>query len=135
MNTDELKKLLKGSTAVLILENGEPSFVILGYDAYKGLVSEQEEEVKINRLATDLPDADVETPSRPVSSETAAQPRPFKKERGQRDSAQLWERDGQFRHRVGEKESELLEKINRQILALKDDIDKEEKSTEISAVD
>src|SRR3990167_1498183 len=87
MDTQELKKLLKGSTAVLILENGEPSFVILGYDAYKGLVSEQEKEVKINRLATELPDADVETPSRPVSSETAAQPRPFKKERGQRGSA------------------------------------------------
>ena len=135
MNTDELKKLLKGSTAVLILENGEPSFVILGYDAYKGLVSEQEKEVKINRLATELPDADVKTPSRPVLSETAVQPRSFEKEPGQRDPVQFWERDGRFRHRVGEKESEFLEKINKQILALKDEIDKEENSANNQRID
>ena len=111
MNTNELKKLLKGSTAVLILENGEPSFVILGYDAYKGLLSDQEKEVKINH---------------PVE----AKPRPAENERqisnGMADK---------FQHRIGEKEAEMLEKINKQILALKDEGEKEEKGAEISTGD
>jgi hypothetical protein len=111
LQTDELKKLLKGSTAVLILENGEPSFVILGYDAYKGLLSEQEKEVKINH---------------PIE----AKPRSTENDRQISNGA-----ENKFQHRVGEKESEFLERINKQILALKSEIDKEEKSTEISAVD
>ena len=107
MNTDELKKLLKGSTAILILENGEPSFVILGYDAYKGLISEQEKEVKINHH-----------PSRPETNNP-------------NNAGNSTDNDQRFQHRISEKESELLEKINRQILALKDDIEKEEKSTAV----
>lgn len=102
MNTDELKKLLKGSTAVLILENGEPTFVILGYDAYKGLLSDQEKEVKINH-------------------------RP-RKETGNSNGI---DEDQRFQNRLGEKESELLEKINKQILALKDEIAKEEKTATV----
>lgn len=109
MDTSELKKLLKGSTAVLILENGEPSFVILGYDAYKDLLSGQEKEIKINHG------------SRPPRQETVTP-------NGIAD-------DQKFQHQLGEKESELLERINNQILALKDEITKEEKSTEIAGVD
>ncbi|OGN13932.1 MAG: hypothetical protein A3J47_02120 [Candidatus Yanofskybacteria bacterium RIFCSPHIGHO2_02_FULL_43_22] len=109
MNTNELKKLLKGSTAVLILDNGEPSFVILGYSAYRDLLS-------------DRPGAEVDVPLRRVPNGTSAQ---------HDDNSGT----GVFRHRMGEKESEFLERINKQILALKSEIDKEEKSTEISAVD
>ncbi len=123
MNTDELKKLLKGSTAVLVLDNGEPSYVIVGYDSYKKMLynneqeNEQEEkEIKINRSFAELSDAKkVGAPSGPISFGMAAQPRPR-------------ERDSQFQHRVGEKESEFLEKINKQILSIKDEIEKEEKS-------
>jgi|SRR3989344_4388726 len=102
MDTNELKKLLKGSTAVLILEDGEPSFVILGYDAYKGLLSDQEKEVKINHRAH--------------------------QEAGSPDDTGD---DQRFQHRIGEKEAEMLEKINKQILALKGDIEKEEKSAAV----
>jgi len=113
MDTQELKKLLKGSTTVLILEDGEPSFVILGYDAYKGLLG-------------DRPAPEVDIPLRRGDGSM-----------GQVLSAQ---RDGNvdtgaFQHRIGEKESELLEKINKQILALKDEVEKEEKGAEISTVD
>ncbi len=49
MNIEELKKLVKNSTAVLVLDNGEPSFVILKYDTYKDLVlQEPVKEVKIS---------------------------------------------------------------------------------------
>ena len=43
--------------------------------------------------------------------------------------------DTNFQHRVSEKESELLEKINKQILSLKDEIEKEEKTSEVTAID
>jgi len=106
MNTNELKKLLKGSTAVLILEDSEPSFVILGYDAYKSLLSGQEKEVKINHSA--------ESKLKPADE----------KERQISNGI-----ENKFQHRIGEKEAEMLEKINKQILALKDEVEKEEKST------
>ncbi|OGN02131.1 MAG: hypothetical protein A2655_00200 [Candidatus Yanofskybacteria bacterium RIFCSPHIGHO2_01_FULL_43_42] len=108
MDTQELKKLLKGSTAVLILENGEPSFVILGYDAYRGLLSDQEKEVKINHSA-EVESGRVEQPKQVADGRVSVANR--------------------FQHRIGEKEAEMLEKINKQILALKDEVEKEEKST------
>ena len=49
MNVDELKKLVKHSTAVLVLDNGEPSFAILSYEMYKDLVLGNKEK-EINAL-------------------------------------------------------------------------------------
>jgi len=106
MNTDELKKLLKNSTTVLILENGEPSLVILGYDTYKDLIS-------------GLSGTEVEVPLRRDANGTSAQDKGSKT----------------FQNRIIEKESELLEKINKQILSLKDEIENEEKSADIPLVD
>lgn len=126
MDTKELKKLLKGSTAVLILDDGEPSFVILGYDSYKNLLSEsekdkdREKEIRVNQIksfaqnkVSDLKEnQDIYTPKGThVGSE------------------------GKFQNRISEKETELLEKINKEILALKDEIEKEEKNTNNSHVD
>jgi len=118
LNTAELKKLLKGSTAVLILENGEPSFVILGYDAYKGLLDDQEKEIRINH----------QTRQEIINSSNNGGNGTDGGQRFQSNSAL-------FQRRIGEKEAEMLEKINKQILALKDEIEKEEKGAEISAVD
>ena len=39
-----------------------------------------------------------------------------------------------FQHKIGEKEAELLEKINKEILALKNEIEKEEKTVDIATV-
>lgn len=96
MNIEELKKLVKNSTAVLVLDNGEPSFVILGYDAYKDLViQEPVKEVKIkNGLHRDE--------VKPASSQGAP-----------------------------DVELEVLERINKDILALKEEIEKEEKMASI----
>ena len=129
MNTDELKKLLKGSTAVLILENGEPSLVILGYDSYKNLLSDRpgaEVDIPLRHIpnGNNVPAAQRENPdSNPSSTESR------RGREGIEDSRQSQNNlgSGAFQHRIGEKEAELLEKINKQILSLKDEIEKEEK--------
>lgn len=79
MQIGELKKMLKKSTAVLILENGEPSIVVVDYKTYKELLGEEGEVAP--------------------STET-------------RQSGEM----------------ELLERINKDILALKEQIEEEEKS-------
>ncbi|HZZ99429.1 MAG TPA: hypothetical protein VFK07_01835 [Candidatus Paceibacterota bacterium] len=91
MDINELKKMLKSSTAVLILDNGEPSFVVVGYEAYKSLLGNQQ----ANGLAPAprIPDL---TPS-----------------------------NGQSRS-IPSEEVELLERINKDILALKAQIEEEE---------
>ena len=103
MNIDELKKLVKKSTAVLVLDNGEPSFVILNYDTYKDLViGEPVKEVKISHLGKDN------------SAPTANGLRGNGHESVQNDT-----------------EPEILERINKDILALKEEIEKEEKMAPI----
>ena len=136
MNTDELKKLLKNSTTVLILENGEPSLVILGYDTYKDLISGHsgaEFEVPLRRDSKGAP-----------AQEKVSDGKLADGFRQGRDNAGIPNHTpkagavGQaeaFQNRIIEKESELLEKINKQILALKDEIENEEKSADISSVD
>lgn len=121
METSELKKMLKGSTAVLILDNGEPSFVILGYDSYKNLLSDQEKEVKINHPSSDVDLA----PAAPVSRLPVSTNGSFSAgaDKSQPNSTQ-------FQNHISKKEAELLEKINKEILFLKSEIEKEEKRAE-----
>ena len=96
MNIEELKKLVKNSTAVLVLDNGEPSFVILKYDTYKELVlAEPVKEVKIKNGLN----RDEVKPASPQGGPDA--------------------------------ELEVLERINKDILALKEEIEKEEKMASI----
>ena len=112
MDTQELKKLLKGSTAVLILDNGEPSFVILGYDSYKNLLSgsDQESEVKITHTNINAEEKHLKIPESQPKNGSIGIP----------TAASF-----NFQHKIGEKEAELLEKINKEILGLKSEIEKE----------
>lgn len=92
MNIDELKKLVKHSTAILVLDNGEPAFTILSYDMYKDLVlNAKEKEIKINNTSTNMANG---------------------LSHGQREE---------------KNELEILERINKDILALKSEIEKEER--------
>ncbi len=103
MNIDELKKLVKNSTAVLVLDNGEPSFVILNYDAYKDLVlGEPVKEVKISHAGNNH----AVNPANGLSKDES-------------------------KPTISEAESEVLERINKDILALKEEIEKEEKMASI----
>ncbi|MEK9158026.1 MAG: hypothetical protein AAB638_02485, partial [Patescibacteria group bacterium] len=77
------------STAVLILENGDPSIVVVNYDTYKKLLQDAPEESKKG--------SDTFTPPLPTGSPAPA-------------------------------ELELLERINKDILALKEQIEEDEKS-------
>ena len=111
MNIDELKKLVKHSTAVLVLDNGEPSFAILSYDMYKDLVlGSKEKEIKINHntVANGLSHSEDKVVAKPALSD--------------RD---LPATHGNFNSEQGE--LEILERINKDILALKNEIEKEEK--------
>ncbi len=96
MNIEELKKLVKHSTTVLVLDNGEPAFAILNYDTYKELVlGGKEKEIKITHAPADGPIHPENTPPvKPV---------------------------------LPDAELEILERINKDILALKNEIEKEEK--------
>ena|SRR3989344_4722450 len=97
MNIDELKKLVKHSTAVLVLDNGEPSFAILGYEMYKDLVlGSKEKEIKINHSVAN-------------------------------GVAHNEDRIAPIKPALPENELEILERINKDILALKSEIEKEEK--------
>jgi len=88
MDIKELKKMIRNSTAVLVLDDGEPSFVIVDYKAYKELVMDRnddgEKEVKITS-----------------------------------------EGSPNGRH-IHEKESEILDRLNKEILAIKTQIELEE---------
>ena len=88
MNIDELKKLIKNSASVLVLDNGEPSFVIMDYKTYKDIASEKtgEKEVKIQ-----------------VANGAVGL------------------------HNSREHETEILDRLNKEILALKAQIEMEEK--------
>ncbi len=101
MNIEELKKLVKNSTAVLVLDNGEPSFVILNYTTYKDLVlGEPVKEVKISHA-------------------------------GNGNGAHLANGSAAKEEVRPETEPEVLERINQDILALKEEIEKEEKMLSI----
>ena len=103
MNVDELKKLVKHSTAVLVLDDGEPSFAILSYEMYKDLVlGSKEKEIKINHGSAGLVNGTG------VKQENI-NPKPI----------------------LPENELEILERINKDILALKSEIEKEEKLVSI----
>ncbi len=90
MDINELKKLIKNSTAVLVLENNEPAFVIMNYQTYKDFATEEtKKEIKISHGANN-------------GSPVKINPK--------------------------EGELEILDRINKEILALKDEIEREEKS-------
>jgi len=84
--------MLKKSTAVLILENGEPSIVVVDYNTYKGLLGDEGDTDEL----------------RPVPPMRTGQ-------------------DGRSDLPAGRQEMELLERINKDILALKEQIEDEEK--------
>ncbi len=81
--------MLKNNTTVLIMDNGEPSFVILNYDTYKNM-----------SLENGAAPANGAVPISNVIKTPAATPG----------------------------EVELLERINKDILALKAEIEKEEQA-------
>jgi len=105
MKVEELKKLMNKSTAVLIMDNGDPSFVAISYEAYKDLVLKSDigHEVKVNHSS--------DVSEKPV---VRAEPDTLKNDQEQARP-------------MNESELEMLDRINKEILALKEEIQKEEK--------
>src|SRR3972149_6611790 len=105
MKVEELKKLMNKSTAVLIMDNGDPSFVAISYEAYKDLVLKSDigHEVKVNHNS-DVSEKSVVRAESDILKNDQEQVRP-----------------------MNESELEMLDRINKEILALKEEIQKEEK--------
>jgi hypothetical protein len=91
MDIKEIKKLIKNSSSVLVMDDGEPSFVILDYKTYKNIADskEGEKEVVIHSAADSGNGS-------PVKS-------------------------------IHEREAEIIERLNKEILALKNQIEMEER--------
>jgi len=86
MDIKEIKNLVKSSKAVLVMENNEPSMVVMDYSTYQSLTN--------------------------------------------RDQAAKIE----IKH-PQQTELEILERINKEILALKDEIEREEKNLGVGLTD
>jgi PHD/YefM family antitoxin component YafN of YafNO toxin-antitoxin module len=99
MQISEIKKIIKNSTAVLVLDEGEPSFVILDYKTYKRISSENGEEKEVKIKYGNSNGVDVDS------------------------------------YRNHEKETQILNRINNEILALKAQIEIEEGSSGSTGVD
>ena len=93
MDIRELKQLLKNSVSLLILENGEPAFVVVDYKVYRDLMARHDQDVAAVQNID-------QTAARPTLSEQPVDP----------------------------KEVEVLERLNKEILALKSQIELEEKN-------
>ncbi len=98
MDISELKQLLKNSTSVLIMENGNPDLVVMEYRAYKQLAQGSTQETSQH-----IPTKPVaSSPRVPLHSDLAVQSR----------------------------EAEILERLNREIMTLKEQIEAEERGTD-----
>lgn len=107
MNIDELKKIMNKSTAVLVMDNGSPSFVVMNYEMYKDLVlaKENEKEVKIkHETKPEKPEPENSFPAETLDTKI---PEP--------------------KINFSDDELEILERINKDIQALRGEIEKEEK--------
>lgn len=101
MEIRELKKMLRNSTAVLVIEDNSPSFVVMNYDMYLKMTGEEETQTEIASISQHLNSRDLNG-------------REMKPSPG---------------------ELELIEKINKDILALKEEIENEEKTLTDTSID
>ena len=125
MQIDELKKLIKNSTAVLVLDNGQPSFVVVDYKMYKDLVSDRvgEKEVKIIKEHH----ANHSFNGNPRTERVEQQPSVAEQSPHGRSSY-----DGYTLH---ERDMEILERLNKEILALRNQIESEERGLGNASID
>lgn len=91
MDIRELKNLLKNSTSVVMLDEGEPAFVILDYGVFRNLTQDKAEPVSARTMEGSL------------------------------------QRGNGFQQPLSAQEMEALERLNKEIQALKEQIAAEEK--------
>lgn len=92
MNIKELKQLIKNSASVLIMEDGEPSMVVMDYKTYRAMGDEKE---------AALGNAGI--PAEPMAKEEHRQ------------------------QSLSVKELEIIDRLNKEIMALKEQIEAEER--------
>jgi hypothetical protein len=109
MDIRELKELLKNSTSVLILDNGEPSYVILDYEVYRRLIGAAGNN-------TDNSNGVHGENNRNLGENHQSEP-------------DLVDLSGK-RSQLSPQETEALERLNREIQALKEQIEQEERQSQ-----
>lgn len=123
MDINELKKLLKNSTSVLIMEQGNPELVIMDYSSYRNLVKTSETEIPISKAPQEKIASNGFAPNqtRPVLLPTdynGGFPEPI--------SSVLDKATAASTGNLQSRESEILERLNREIMLLKEQIELEE---------
>jgi len=109
MDIKELKEILKNSTSVLILEDGHPLFVVFDYAVYR--------EMLLNK--TDI-------------SKSVEVPVTRDKSISQNEFFPVTTRSRAFKHSsIQEKEVEILERLNKEIMELKHQIEQEERTDSV----
>ena len=88
MDIKDIKNLVKNSGAVLVMDNNEPSLVVMDYQIYKNLAQAEPAKVEVHNNG-----------------------------------------------KSNKEELEILERINKDILALKDEIEREEKNLGVGLTD
>jgi len=114
MDIRELKDLLKNSTSVLILDDGEPSYVILDYQVYRNLVQAREQEIVVKNHTSHENPGFEKVPT-PESHQNSQLQHPDEVGAPPKTSG------------LSTQEVEALERLNREIQALKDQIEQDEK--------
>ncbi len=107
MKVDELREIINKSTSVLVMDNGSPSFVVMGYEQYKDLVKNGEEKEVLIKQKLPASDNKVESVAANLSQRK------------------------EYRSDANEGELEILERINKDIQILREEIEKEEKSMNV----
>ena len=122
MDIRELKDLLKNSTSVLILDDGEPSYVILDYQVYRNLVQAREPaSPELQRGEQEIVVKNHTQNSQLQHSDEIEAPKPTQGI-GSPTEASVAKASG-----LSAQEVEALERLNREIQALKDQIEQDEK--------
>lgn len=113
MQIEELKQLIKSSSSVVIMESGEPAFVVMDYDSYRSLISDRmsEKEIKVRNIVT-------------------GRNKEFSAHSGNGTQNQISQPGG-----GNNREAEIIERLNKDILALKAQIEMEEKGLSSHGID
>jgi hypothetical protein len=101
MDINELKQIIKNQTNVLVMENGKPEFVVMDYEYFRKITGKDSEPKLVQPQSPVSPHRDLRS-VQPTAFNPAGESRTLSKDQ------------------------EILERLNNEILALKNQIEQEE---------
>lgn len=110
MDINELKQIIKNQTNVLVMENGKPEFVVMDYDYFKKITTKDAEPKLVQP----------QSPAPQHRDLRSVQPAAFNPAHDQRTPS---------------RDQEILERLNNEILALKNQMEQEEQKGKEANID